>query len=98
VDRPTDVLSFPYHIDLVAGERIVPQSDDDKNLGDIIISVEYLREDHDFETQPLAECLRILLVHGLCHLLGYTHDQEDDYELMQQKEDELLAVLRQRDA
>jgi len=95
VDRPTDVLSFPYHIDLVAGERIVPQSNDDKNLGDIFISVEYLRKvTDDFETQTLAECLRIMLVHGLCHLLGYTHDEEDDYEVMQQKEDEFLALLR----
>jgi len=93
-DVPTDILSFPYHTDLVVGERIVHQSEDDKNLGDIIISIEYVQDKASQDGQPLDNLLRILLVHGVCHLLGYTHDADDDYEVMQRKESEFLIFLK----
>ena len=92
-DKPTDILSFPYHLDLAAGEQIIHQSEDDKNLGDIIISVEYVRDKAVQDGQSLEDRLRMLLVHGICHLLGYTHDQDDDYAIMLQKEQELLGIL-----
>ena len=40
-DMPTDILSFPFHENLKPGQKIVAVSDDDRNLGDIIISLEY---------------------------------------------------------
>ena len=93
IDKPTDVLSFPYHLELVAGERIEPESDDDKALGDIIISLEYVQKQKPDE--PLRDVVRVLLVHGLCHLLGYTHDADADHEQMLRKEQELLGHLAQ---
>ena len=44
-DKPTDVLSFPYHETLQAGKRIKINSDEDKNLGDLIISLPYVFPD-----------------------------------------------------
>lgn len=40
--------------------------------------------------------IHMLLVHGMLHLVGYDHIEEDDYELMVVKEDEVLAELRRR--
>mmetsp|Transcript_8698 Transcript_8698/g.21240 ORF Transcript_8698/g.21240 Transcript_8698/m.21240 type:complete len:308 (+) Transcript_8698:18-941(+) len=37
--------------------------------------------------------LHMLLVHGMLHLVGYDHEEDDEYELMVHKEDELLAHL-----
>ena len=41
-DKATDILSFSYHPSLKAGERIKPKNEGDKNLGDLIISAEYV--------------------------------------------------------
>ena len=37
-DKATDILSFAYHTDLKAGQKIKVKDADDKNLGDLIIS------------------------------------------------------------
>lgn len=50
-DKPTDILSFPYHSDLKAGDKISATTDEDRNLGDIIISPEYVKKiPHDGDT------------------------------------------------
>ena len=38
-DKPTDILSFPYHTDLKAGDPIIVNDPEDKNLGDICIKM-----------------------------------------------------------
>ena len=40
--------------------------------------------------------IHMLLVHGMLHLVGYDHIEDDDYELMVVREDEVLAELRRR--
>jgi rRNA maturation RNase YbeY len=55
------------------------QSEDEMNLGDIYISVPYVKKwckDHNVD---IHERLPILYAHGICHLLGYDHQEEDDY-------------------
>ena len=39
---PTDILSFPYYTELKAGQKIRPTSPDETNLGDLIISLEFV--------------------------------------------------------
>lgn len=93
-NKATDVLSFPYHTDLRAGQKIAVVTDDDKNLGDLIISLEYVQKDAPARWgQTLEERLPILLVHGICHLLGYDHIEDEDYKIMKKKEDYLLKKL-----
>ena len=62
---PTDVLSFP--LDDEAGD------DGLRQLGDVVIAPAVAARNHPDD--PAAE-LRLLLVHGILHLLG--HDHEDD--------------------
>lgn len=62
-----------------------PMEDDDV-LGDVVISIETAAR----EETPV----RVLLVHGLLHLLGFDHETgEEDAAEMRAKENELLAAL-----
>ncbi|XP_030771382.1 endoribonuclease YbeY isoform X2 [Rhinopithecus roxellana] len=75
---PTDVLSFPFHEHLKAGEFPLPDFPDDYNLGDIFLGVEYIfhqcKEDEDYN-----DVLTVTATHGLCHLLGFTHSTEAEW-------------------
>ena len=42
------------------------------------------------------ERIRMLLVHGMLHLVGYDHIEDDDYDLMWRKEEEVLDLLRSK--
>lgn len=81
-NKPTDILSFPYHPNLKPDKKIKNETEDDKNLGDIIISPEYA-----------TESIERLLVHGLCHLIGYDHINDKDYKIMYKKEMSILSKL-----
>lgn len=93
INKPTDVLSFPYHPDLVAGSKIQVLDEDDKNLGDIIISVAYVQENAKKMPGTLQERMDRMLVHGICHLLGYDHQTDADYKKMWSLEKKLLKLI-----
>ena len=59
VDRPTDVLSFPM--------------EDEQLLGDVVISVPTAERQASERAYGLRDELRVLLVHGVLHLMGYDH-------------------------
>lgn len=97
-DKPTDILSFPFHPELQPGQKIKIDSDDDKNLGDIIISAEYVvnflkKQDAIYSQSTFDARMRVLLVHGICHLLGYDHITDEQFAQMQRKEKFLLKKL-----
>lgn len=96
-DKATDVLSFAYHPELQAGKRIRVRTSDDANLGDLVIGAAYVaRQAQELEV-PLAQRMRILLVHGVCHLLGYDHIEDHDWRRMRAKEAYLLKQLAARE-
>ena len=66
-DYPTDVLSFPV------GETIGSEH----YLGDILISMERTASQALEKSHPLIKELKILLVHGVLHLLGYDHEVDN---------------------
>ncbi len=92
-DKPTDILSFPYHTQLKAGNRIKVKSEEDKNLGDLIIAPEYVMHDLPKWNTTFEKHMQRLLVHGICHLLGYDHIKDEDYKIMHKKEVQLLKKL-----
>ena len=90
-DKPTDVLSFAQR----EGEFAFLN---DNLLGDVIISMETtIRQAQERQHSTETE-LRVLLVHGLLHLLGYDHIEDDEAEVMEAKEREILAHLRTLEA
>lgn len=85
---PTDVLSFS----LVTGEH---SEYGGGLLGDVVIDVEVAqRQALEFGHSLEDELLR-LLVHGVLHLLGYDHEQDEDAARMQAEEARLLKILQQ---
>jgi len=93
-DKTTDVLSFPLFPDLKAGERIEVATEEEKNLGDIVIAPKYVYNTLNQWGQNFDERMRVLLVHGICHLLGYDHVKDEDYEVMKKEEEFLLGALK----
>ena len=85
VDAPTDVLSFP-------GGEIDPDTGK-PYLGDVIIS--FKRADAQAQTagHPLGSELKLLVVHGVLHLLGYDHQDEKTKAEMWSAQDDILAQL-----
>lgn len=92
-DTMTDIISFPYHANATPEQKIVPQSDDDKHLGDIIICPNKVAQDALNYNQTFDERLRDLLVHGTLHLIGYDHIDDDDYAVMWAKEQAIISQL-----
>lgn len=89
---PTDILSFSYY-DLKPGERIVPETDDEKNLGDLILSPEYIVTSAQKLGVSFDHRLLILVIHGICHLLGYDHETDKEYHQMKELEAKIFAQL-----
>ncbi|XP_070951992.1 endoribonuclease YbeY isoform X3 [Macaca nemestrina] len=90
---PTDVLSFPFHEHLKAGEFPLPEFPDDYNLGDIFLGVEYIfhqcKEDEDYN-----DVLTVTATHGLCHLLGFTHSTEAEWQQVGFPQAQALCLQR----
>ena len=93
-DVPTDILSFPFHTSLKAGARIKAKEDWEKNLGDLILSPEYIHKAAAELDERFEDRVKMLIVHGICHLLGYDHIDDSDYKKMHKKETELLRLIQ----
>lgn len=81
-DKATDVLSFPSTNFVPAPKKIA---------GDVAISVETARRQAAEHGHSLGVELRVLMLHGLLHLAGYDH--ENDEGGMQRRERQLRAKL-----
>ena len=88
VDAPTDVLSFECD-----GTEIDPSQPDGAFLilGDIVISPEVVHAHAAEYNTGFDEEMQLMIVHGILHLLGYDHLDDDDYEIMRACEDALLT-------
>lgn len=91
-DVPTDILSFPYY-SLQPGQKIKPSSDEEKNIGDIMISLEFVQGVLSLYEVSLEERLDILIIHGICHLLGYSHYDPENDAIMSKLEKKLAKKL-----
>ena len=91
-DKATDVLSFPYH-HIPAGTKIKAKTEEDKNLGDMIISLEYVQNAAKKLNTTFEKRMNRMLVHSICHLLGYDHIQDEDFKKMIRKEKELAQKI-----
>ena len=63
------------------------------NLGDIILAPAFIeRQAAEFSTTPADE-FRIILVHGMLHLLGYDHLDDEEAQVMEEVENGILASI-----
>jgi probable rRNA maturation factor len=80
-DKATNVLSFP------AGRTAQGQA------GDIALAYGICAAEAATQGKPLAHHLQHLTVHGVLHLFGYDHEQEDEAAIMEGLERRILARL-----
>lgn len=82
IDRPTDVISFAYN----ETENFGPV----EVIGDIIISIDKVKEQaKEFGHSEKREFF-YLLTHGMLHILGYDHIEKEEQRLMREKEEKYL--------
>jgi probable rRNA maturation factor len=87
-DKPTNVLSFAA---LDEDSPIPP--DGPILLGDVIIARETTEREAADEDKKLDHHLSHLVVHGVLHLLGYDHMEDDEAEEMESLERSILGTL-----
>lgn len=97
-DSVTDVLSYPNLENpgsVIKGEDYPYDVDEDGNLflGSIVICRERAAEQAEEYGHSLRREIYYLTVHGLCHLLGYDHETEDDRKRMREREEKILSAM-----
>lgn len=83
-DKPTNVLSFPMDIPFDVGVTM---------LGDLAIAVDVVEQEAKAQGKTPEAHWAHMTVHGILHLLGYDHIEDDEAESMEQMEREILANL-----
>jgi probable rRNA maturation factor len=93
IDKPTNVLSFPAYD--MAGDMAGQQIDGDVPalLGDIVIAAETVICEADNMQMPVADHLIHLFVHGMLHLFGHDHIDDELAETMETLEVKFLAKI-----
>ncbi len=84
--RPTDVLSFS----LFEGDHADHRG---KLLGDVVIGVEQAARQARAAHRGLDRELAVLTIHGVLHLLGHDHEEDDEARRMQAEERRLRREL-----
>ena len=80
-DRPTNVLSFP------AAESAFP------HLGDVVLAFAYCEAEAKAQGKTLSDHLSHLVIHGILHLLGHDHMEDEEAEEMEGEERSILSGL-----
>ncbi|MFZ5596852.1 MAG: rRNA maturation RNase YbeY [Bacillota bacterium] len=88
MDRATDVLSFSQH----EGEQM-PDPGGEDLLGDVVISLQTARRQGEEFGHGLHREVSYLTAHGILHLLGYDHEDEEGRAVMREKEEAVLSAL-----
>ena len=81
----TNVLSFPAdgEIQKISGE-----------LGDIAISIPYVQSESKNLNRDLDDHMMHLLAHGILHLLGFDHKEDQDANIMEAQEIQYLEFFK----
>ena len=103
IDRPTDVLSFPMLSYETPGDFsfLEAENEDDFNpdtgealLGDIVISVDKVKEQAAAYGHSEEREFAFLITHSMLHLFGYDHIEPEDAKVMEEKQRQILEELQ----
>jgi len=90
VDEVTDVLAFPAR---GAADQFVEPGEAASYLGDVIIAYPQAAAQASAAGHPVADELRLLVIHGTLHLLNYDHGTADEEAAMWKRQDDVLSGL-----
>lgn len=104
LDVPTDVLSFPMAEFEKPGDFSKFMAEEMKSmyfnleteeflLGDIVISLERAREQAEEYGHSLEREIAFLTAHSMLHLMGYDHMEDEEKDVMEEKQEQILQEL-----
>ncbi|MEI3219235.1 MAG: rRNA maturation RNase YbeY [Lachnoclostridium sp.] len=102
IDRPTDVLSFPMIEYTAPGdfdfleqqEECFDPESGELVLGDIVISKEKVIEQAEAYGHSVKREYAFLITHSVLHLTGYDHIEDEERQIMEEKQREILKHLQ----
>ena len=103
MDKATDVLSFPMLSYEIPGDFTIVQEHPEESfhpesgeliLGDIVISKDkVLAQAEAYGRSPKRE-FAFLIAHSMLHLFGYDHMEEEEREIMEQKQRDIMDKIQ----
>lgn len=97
IDKETDVLSFPmfekYEIEAIISKSKEEELQINEVLGDIIVSIPKVKEQAIEYGHSTTRELAYMIVHGFYHVMGYDHMNEEEKQVMREKEENVLNKL-----
>lgn len=99
IDKVTDVLSYPS-LDGIKGKIIKSEDypfdkDEDGSLfiGSIAVCEDVAKRQAEEYGHSFEREINYLCVHGLLHLMGFDHIEENDKKEMREKEENIMTVM-----
>ena len=87
-DKATNVLSFPMELPA----ELIAQMEQ-LTLGDLVVCAQVVAEEAEQQNKTIEAHWAHMLVHGMLHLQGYDHIEDDEAEKMEQQEIKILHQL-----
>ena len=82
-NKPTDVLSFPLYNDIEAINQLDQSMHED--MGDMFICRNVIKKNAEIYEKDFVEELQDIVIHGLLHLIGYSHEKNDKLKTYESK-------------
>ena len=82
-NKPTDVLSFPLYNDIDSINQLDQSMHED--MGDMFICRNVIKKNAEIYDKDFVEELQYIVIHGLLHLIGYSHEKNDKLKTYESK-------------
>ena len=82
-NKPTDVLSFPLYNNIKAINQLDKSMHED--MGDMFICRNVIKKNAEIYEKDFVEELQYIVIHGLLHLIGYSHEKNDKLKTYESK-------------
>ena len=83
INKPTDVLSFPLYNNIDSINQLDQSMHED--MGDMFICRNVIKKNAEIYDKDFVEELQYIVIHGLLHLIGYSHEKNDKLKTYESK-------------
>ena len=80
---PTDVLSFPLYNNIDSINNLDENMSED--MGDMFICRNVIKKNAKIYNKDFSEELQYIVIHGLLHLIGYSHKKNDKLKIYEEE-------------
>lgn len=91
-NKVTDVLAFPEQEVKIEKFKIGPK-EETKGLGEVVICLKRVKKNARRNDTEVKKELTLVLIHGILHLLGYAHREDEEAQQMEQKQQQYLDKI-----